>query len=377
MRRVLMVMTAMLLAALAPLLGQPESVGAATVTVCASGCAYADIQTAIDNALPGDQVLIGSGTYTLTSEITDPAKSLSLTGSGTASTILAAANGSTNILEAGQSGALNLTVANLTLQGGHDGIVFHSGNLTATNVSFADGQHGGVTDAGGSVTIAQSTMTPTGSFPSAGVWDNAGSVTISNSSLTASQSVAYGMQVAGGASATVIDSTITGFSYSVVNYGTLTVLGSTFSGSGYGAFNNSNAAVSTFVNDTVTNDTYHGLYMPHGTLIADNDTVTHNGYFGILANGDPSTNHVTLNNTLDALNGDDCWITGLVSGSNNLIGKSSSCSVQNGVNGNKVGSGSSPINPMLASLQNNHGPTQTYGLLPGSPALDAGNDAVC
>ena len=43
----------------------------------------------------------------------------------------------------------------------------------------------------------------------------------------------------------------------------------------------------------------------------------------------------------------------------------------NGVNGNQVG-----VDPLLdpAGLQDNGGPTQTFALLPGSPALDAGSN---
>ncbi len=32
---------------------------------------------------------------------------------------------------------------------------------------------------------------------------------------------------------------------------------------------------------------------------------------------------------------------------------------------------------MLGALADNGGPTLTHALLPGSPALDAGNDAAC
>jgi hypothetical protein len=38
-----------------------------------------------------------------------------------------------------------------------------------------------------------------------------------------------------------------------------------------------------------------------------------------------------------------------------------------------VGTSASPIDPMFGPLQNNGGPTQTMALLPGSPALDAGD----
>ena len=35
------------------------------------------------------------------------------------------------------------------------------------------------------------------------------------------------------------------------------------------------------------------------------------------------------------------------------------------------------ISPMLGPLQNNGGPTQTQALLPGSPAVDAGDPSGC
>ena len=58
----------------------------------------------------------------------------------------------------------------------------------------------------------------------------------------------------------------------------------------------------------------------------------------------------------------------------NLIGRNDGCSgFTNGVNGDKVGAGANPINPLLGALANNGGPTQTHALIPGSPAIDAGN----
>jgi hypothetical protein len=64
------------------------------------------------------------------------------------------------------------------------------------------------------------------------------------------------------------------------------------------------------------------------------------------------------------------------SGSYNLIGDGFGMyGLSNGVNGNQVGSASDPIDPRLGSLQDNGGPTQTLALLPGSPALNAGDPA--
>jgi hypothetical protein len=59
---------------------------------------------------------------------------------------------------------------------------------------------------------------------------------------------------------------------------------------------------------------------------------------------------------------------------NNLIGDGSGSNISNGTNGNQVGTNGSPIDPKLAPLANYGGPTPTYALLPGSPAIDAGGN---
>jgi hypothetical protein len=61
----------------------------------------------------------------------------------------------------------------------------------------------------------------------------------------------------------------------------------------------------------------------------------------------------------------------------NLIGNGSGSSgLTNASGGDQVGSGTSPLNPMLGPLQNNGGPTETMALLPGSPALAAGSSSA-
>ena len=48
------------------------------------------------------------------------------------------------------------------------------------------------------------------------------------------------------------------------------------------------------------------------------------------------------------------------------------CGLTNGAGGSLIG-----VDPLLGPLANNGGDTQTFSLLPGSPALDAGNNATC
>jgi hypothetical protein len=63
-------------------------------------------------------------------------------------------------------------------------------------------------------------------------------------------------------------------------------------------------------------------------------------------------------------------------GDYNLIGDGTGMTgLSNGVNGNRVGSADSPIDPLLGPLTFNGGPTLTHALLSGSPAMDAGNNA--
>ena len=59
---------------------------------------------------------------------------------------------------------------------------------------------------------------------------------------------------------------------------------------------------------------------------------------------------------------------------NNLIGKTDGSS--GWVSSDLTGTIAAPLNPLLAPLGNYGGPTQTMALLPGSPAIDAGNNAL-
>jgi hypothetical protein len=61
----------------------------------------------------------------------------------------------------------------------------------------------------------------------------------------------------------------------------------------------------------------------------------------------------------------------------NLIGQADGSSgFANGVNGDIAGSGNGAIDPVLGPLADNGGPAFTMALLHGSPALDAGDDAM-
>jgi CSLREA domain-containing protein len=61
----------------------------------------------------------------------------------------------------------------------------------------------------------------------------------------------------------------------------------------------------------------------------------------------------------------------------NLLGIGNGSEINNGVDGNQVGTNTAPLDPRLGALANNGGPTKTHALRPGSPALDAASTADC
>jgi Dockerin type I domain len=127
-----------------------------------------------------------------------------------------------------------------------------------------------------------------------------------------------------------------------------------------------------------------GVGVSAGRLTLVNVTVAYNAVAGGGSAGGldiAAGATATLDNTLVALNTSGTGsgalasdITGAASpaSSNDLIGIGGSGGLVNGVNANEVG----VANPVLGTLANNGGPTETIALLPGSPAIGAGSDAI-
>jgi parallel beta-helix repeat protein len=83
----------------------------------------------------------------------------------------------------------------------------------------------------------------------------------------------------------------------------------------------------------------------------------------------------TLGNTIVAGNTGLPDVTGtFTSQGNNLIGAADGST--GWVSSDLTGTSAHPLNPLLAPLGNNGGTTQTMTLLPGSPAIDAGNNTL-
>jgi predicted outer membrane repeat protein len=175
---------------------------------------------------------------------------------------------------------------------------------------------------------------------------------------------------------------------------------------------------STFANNQSTDvEGGGGAITSQGSLTISNSTISGNRSRGsggglFVRDGDASLDHVTISaNTADSAGTDSGEGGGLdsngtttmantivagnfdtpsnsggetimpdvsgniTSGGYNLIGDGTGSSFTNGANGDQVGTATSRLDPLLGPLQTNGGPTFTRALLPGSPAIDAGDPA--
>jgi predicted outer membrane repeat protein len=304
----------------------------------------------------------------------------------------------------------NSTMSNNQATGGYGGGIFANGNVTLNNSTMSNNQAtGGVSRGGGgifasgNVTLTNSTVSNnqvTGGVSSdgGGIFAYLGTVTLTNSTVSGNTSGSTG----GGIFADNVTLTNS------------TVSGNTAGGYGGGIFARFNA---TLTNSTVSNNqATGGGFSDGGGIFADNvtlnnSTVSNNQVTGgvssdgggIFANGGGTIRNSTIafntakngggifNNsgTIDIANsivakntagtspdiGSSSIGTGYTNAGNNLIGINTGFEATFPAS-SLVGTASSPVDPLLAPLANNGGATQTHALLPGSPAINAGNNAL-
>ncbi len=139
---------------------------------------------------------------------------------------------------------------------------------------------------------------------------------------------------------------------------------------------------------TVTNSTVSGNHAGDGgglysvdamtvtnSTIADNSATRSGG--GIVGAISIADTIVAGNRVSSGGSNPDCAGTPRSLGYN-LLGTGAGCSAfVDNVNGDLVGTAGSPVDARLGPLQDNGGPTLTHALLPGSPAIDAGNPDGC
>ncbi len=164
----------------------------------------------------------------------------------------------------------------------------------------------------------------------------------------------------------VIDNSATGDGGGVDNEGTATlandIIASNSAADGGGVYNSSTLGLLLAVTLRLTNDT-----------VANNEASANGGGLDSVVTATLLENTiVALNTTGIGLGAAPDQIDGNISGSYNLIGDGNAGGLVNG-NGNQVG----VFNPGLAAPLSNYGGTiQTIALVPGSPAIDAGDTAL-
>jgi filamentous hemagglutinin family protein len=268
-----------------------------------------------------------------------------------------------------------VTLTNSTVSGNAASIfdgggIYASGTVTLTNSTVSDntaGFFGGGILAGSTVTLTNSTVSDnTAGVNGGGIWAG-GTVSLTNSTVSDNTAGFNGGGILAGSTVTLTNSTVSGNAASILDgggiyaSGTVTLTNSTVSGNtaasgdGGGIWAGSGATIrnSTIAFNTANNG--GGIYRNNGTVDIGNSIVAQN-----TAGTSPDIGSSTLG-------------VGYTNAGWNLIGDNTgfATTFTNGVNGTIIG-----VNPMLAPLANNGGPTQTHALLPGSPAINAGNNAL-
>jgi predicted outer membrane repeat protein len=260
----------------------------------------------------------------------------------------AAGNGG-SIANAGTLAVIASAIAN-SVAAVVGGGIFNSGqtsiDLSTITADTAASGGGVATSSSGQTSIERSSASADAASGVGGGVESDGSTSIGDSTFT-------GDAAGGGGGAVGADS---GLIYVFNSTITANRVGAASSGGGLDVGN----AAATVVNCTIVGNVAGlggGIHVGTGTVHLGNSIVARNSGSGgadVLPDGGE----------------------GVVSEGHNLIGDGTGSTLVNGVNGDQVGSAAHPIDPLLAPLASNGGPTQTLALMPGSPALNVGNNAL-
>lgn len=306
------------------------------LTACTAAANDCSLRGAINNAAAGDTInfdaALTNATITLASEIL-LVRNVTVTGLG-ADKLTISGGGTTRLFSYFGGSTLNLNFSGLTLANGN-------------GVGASNANQGGAIQINGGATAATFDgmvfRNNTGSAAAGALLFAGGLCRISNSTFTNNSSAAVG---------TVI--------YFIS--GSLEIVNSTFSGN-TGSFSTIYSFGRPVIirNSTIVNNPGGGLYKDSGTLTLGNTIVAGNGGYDLSRNGSAAIN----------TNG------GNLIGSNSSAGPNFAAAGSPNANADYVGTAASPINPLLGPLTTaNGGTTPTYALLPGSPAINHGNNCV-
>ncbi|MTJ07615.1 CHAT domain-containing protein [Anabaena sp. UHCC 0204] len=354
---------------------------------------------AIGTVAGGTTINLGAGTYTgNTVFINQP---LTINGAGLTNTILDAQNNN-SVFQISSSDTVtlnNFSILNGNASSFYGSAIYNttSNTLNINNLAFnnnsAPSNGGAIYNSGGTINIINSTFNNNNSAFSDGgaIYNSSGTVNITNSIFSNNTAINNGGAIYNSSgTVTINNSTLSGNSSTsdggaIYNsFGTVTINNSTLSGNsstsdGGAIYNQGGDGGIVFVR----NSTFSGnqatdggaIYNLAGTISVISGTLSSNTATN-LGGGiyNSSDGNILLKNTIVAGNTSSTSpdIFGSVdSPSNyNLIGNGTGIGINNGDNGNLVGSNIAPIDPKLAVLGDYGGTTQTMALLPDSPAIN-------
>lgn len=383
------------------------------------------LRAVIAAAAPGDTIGFQSGItqIDLTQGQIEIAKNLTVQGPGADSlTIEQTTSGGARLFQVDENDAgnsrISVSMSGLTLTGGHAGTGGDTG--------------GGISNAG---LLSLSDVTLSGNMGAGGGLFNLGAATLANCIVSGNQTFAnrIGAGILNEGGMTIVNSVISkNISYDsaggggIANEGVLTLEGSVVSGNtsdatGGGIFNDEGKL--TVLDSTISCNSatgldggggigsHEGLVFVYDSTIYGNSTIQPGGGIdseqarlyvvnstisanssgksggGIYASGEGLTlliNSIVAGNNAGQRDpdtaGDFSDVNDFVpkqTSDHNLIGNVGDATgfTTSGPDASLLGSASDPIDPKLGPLANNGGSTQTMALLPGSPAIDAGDDS--
>jgi CSLREA domain-containing protein len=317
----------------------------------------------------------GPATITLSSVL--PNLSNNLTIAGPAANLLTVrrsfAGGTPNFRIFTINSGKNVTISGLTITNGN----------AAGSMSASAG--GGILNDGGTLLIDNCVISGNSAAGSGGGVNNGanhgGTLTINNSTVSGNTGGGVDNTVISGsavnpATLTINNSTISGNTSNGLAAGIQTSVGT--SGTATATINNSTISRNISSSSLSTGGVYNAaIFGGVATLTINNSTISGNisndslGTGGIHNGGTAKlTNTIVAGNLRSGSAPNDFSGGADPSSSFNLFGTGGSGGLTNGTNNNQVG----VSNPGLGALANNGGPTQTHALLPGSPAINAGNN---
>ena len=393
------------------LYAKPSASGAGDCSSWDNACI---LQTALTNALNGDEIWVAAGISKPTTGInrntTFQLKDKVAIYGGFAGTETARSQRDylhnitilSGDLNSDDIGFTNNSENTYHVVSGADGAVLDGITIVAGN---SVGYGGGMMISSGALTITNCIISGNNAEYGGGVYIDNGTVNITNSIFSGNKATYGGGGIANGGtlniSGSIFSDNTTTSGGGISNWGLLTITNSTFFGnSAYngggiddgGTLNIANSIFSDNIGVagggissmggstiTITNSTFTGnsaynsggvVLNNAGTLTLTNNTISNDsGEFGGIYNSDK----LNLYNNILANSGDngDCTnISGMVVAKNNLIkDASSACDLINGVNGNIIG-----FDPNLGTLT---GSPAYFPLKNGSLAIDGGDDTIC